>query len=93
MAFASMTTQSPDTDPESERLQIRILRAMTVSQRIAQIEALNALAETFAMVGLRRRHPAATPTHLRRLLRDSRLQMSDEADVPADAPINPDGSP
>jgi hypothetical protein len=44
MALASMITQSPDTDPESERQQIRILRSMPVWQRIAQIDALNAMA-------------------------------------------------
>jgi len=62
MALGSTITQSPDTDPESERQQIRISRSMPVWQRIAQFDALNAMAEALTLVGLRRHHPAATPT-------------------------------
>jgi hypothetical protein len=74
MALASMMTQSPDTDADSERLQVRILRAMPVWEHIAQIDALNALAETFTMAGLRRAHRGATDARLRELLRDQRLR-------------------
>jgi len=57
MALASMITQSPDTDPESERQQIRILRSMSVWQRIAQIDALNAMAEPSRSGASSRRSP------------------------------------
>ena len=93
MALASMITQSPDTDPESERQQIRILRSMPVWQRIAQIDALNAMAEALTMVGLRRHHPAATPAQLRHLLRDRRLQVVKPSETPADGDVSPDGAP
>lgn len=88
-----MITQSPDTDTESERVQIRILRSMPVWQRFAQIEALNAMAEALTMVGLRRAHPAATPTQLRYLLRDRRLQLLKTSAIPADGEVSPDEKP
>ena len=69
-----MMTQSPDTDVDAERVQIRILRAMPVWQRIAQIDALNAMAEAFTMAGLRRAHGGATEAQLRALVRDQRLR-------------------
>ena len=69
-----MITQSPDTDPDSERLQIGILRAMPVWERIAQIDALNAMAEAFILAGLRRAHPDASEARLRELVRDQRLR-------------------
>ena len=74
MTLAVMMTQSPDTDPESERLQVLILRAMPVWERIAQIDALNAMAEAFTMAGLRRIHAGATEAQLRELVRDRRLK-------------------
>ena len=85
-----MITQSPDTDPESERLQIRILRSMPAWQRIAQIDALNAMAEAFTMIGLRQRHSAASPTQLRQLLRDTRLQMLKASEIPTTNQVSPD---
>jgi hypothetical protein len=69
-----MTTQSPDTDADAERIQVRILRAMPVWARIAQIDALNSVAEAFAMAGLRRAHAGATEAQLRELVRDQRLR-------------------
>jgi hypothetical protein len=93
MALASMHTQSPDTDPESERVQIRILRSMHVWQRLAQVEALNAMAESFTMVGLRRRHPMASPERLQQLLRDVRMQMLNASDTPSGRPTSPGSEP
>ena len=69
-----MMTQSPDTDVDAERLQITILRAMPVWQRIAQIDGLNAMAEAFTIAGLRRTHADATEAQLRELVRDQRLR-------------------
>jgi len=74
MTLGAMRTQSPDTDADSERLQIRILRAMPVWERIAQIDALNVMAETFTMAGLRRAHRFATEAELREIVRDQRLR-------------------
>jgi len=76
MTLAVMMTQSPDTDPESERLQVLILRAMPVWERIAQIDALNAMAEAFTVAGLRRAHQGASDARLRELVRDQRLRSA-----------------
>jgi hypothetical protein len=65
MAVASKSSQSPGTVPESERIQMRILRAMPVWQRLAQLEALNAMAEAFTMADMRGRQPDATETQVR----------------------------
>jgi hypothetical protein len=81
-----MMTQSPDTDADAERLQIRILRAMPVWERIAQIDALNAMAEAFTMAGLRRAHRGATEAQLRELVRARRfksLEVSPRVTRPA----------
>jgi len=69
-----MRTQSPDTDVDAERVQVLVLRAMPVSQRIAQVDELNATAEAFAVAGLRRLHPDADDAQLRRMLVARRLQ-------------------
>lgn len=76
MTLGHMKTQSPDTDADAERLQVRILRAMPVWERIAQIDALNAMAEAFAMAGLRRAHQSATEARLRELVREQRLRSA-----------------
>ena len=68
-----MNSRSPDTDREAERLQIAILRAMPVRRRVAQIDALNELADAMALADLRRRHPQEGEARLRELLRDRRL--------------------
>jgi hypothetical protein len=68
-----MDSRSPDTDRDAERLQIAILRAMPVWQRLAQVDALNELADAMALADLRRRHPQEGEARLRELLRDRRL--------------------
>jgi len=93
MAFAPMNTQSPDTDPVSERVQIRILRSMQVWQRLAQVEALNAMAESFTMVDLRRRHPTAAPERLRQLLVEVRMEMLRTSDAPTNDHARPECKP
>lgn len=79
MTLAAMMTRSPDTDADSDRPQIRILRARPVGQRIAQIDWLNAMAEAFTMAGLRRAHRGATEARLRKLVRDQRLRSAHHA--------------
>jgi len=76
MASTTMITQSPDTDADAERLQIRILRAMPVWARIAQIDALNAMAEALAVAGLRGVHRDAPEDRLTELVRDQRLRSA-----------------
>jgi hypothetical protein len=93
MTLASMTTQSFDTDADAERLQIRILRAMPVRERIAQIDALNALAEAFRVAGLRRAHPGATEGRLRELVRDQRLLAAGAASLASRPGRGAGGSP
>ena len=68
-----MRAQSFDTDVDAERIQIRVLRAMPVWLRLAQVDAMNAMAEAFTMAGLRRLHPGADDAQLRRMLAARRL--------------------
>jgi hypothetical protein len=68
-----MRTQSPDTDADAERIQILRLRIMPVWQRLAQVDAMNAMAEAFTLAGLRRLHPGADNAQLHRMLVARRL--------------------
>jgi hypothetical protein len=54
-----MRTQSPGSDADAEPVQIRLLRAIPVWQRLARVDGMNAMAEAFTLAGLRRLHPAA----------------------------------
>jgi hypothetical protein len=57
-----------DTDRESARIQIRILRQMSVRRRLEQADQLYELTVALALADLRRRHPGAAEPELRRLL-------------------------
>jgi hypothetical protein len=57
-------TQSPDTDPAAEAVQIEIFRKMTPAQKLALVLELNRRARAFQMAGIRARHPEASEHEL-----------------------------
>lgn len=68
-----MTTLSPDTSPEIERLQIEHLRQMPPWRKIKLVGDMNDAVRTLALAGLRQRHPADTPARRYRRLADLML--------------------
>lgn len=65
-----MTTLSPDTHPEIERLQIERLRQMPVWRKMALVGEMNRTVRTLALAGLCQRHPDDSPAQRRRRLAD-----------------------
>lgn len=64
----SWPTLSPDTDAESERVQLEILRRMPAWRKVALIEEANRLSRSLALAGLRERHPGASQEEIHRRL-------------------------
>ena len=58
-------TQSPDTSPEIEALQIAAWRAMEPWQKIAIVRGLQRLADGAAVAGILERHPGADAREVR----------------------------
>ena len=56
-----------------EQLQIEIIRRMPAWKKAALVDDLNVTVKTFALCGLRQRHPQASPQQLHRLLADLML--------------------
>lgn len=54
-----MKTQSPDTHPEIERLQIEAYRRMTPAERLHKVWELNRFAREMVMADVQRRYPNA----------------------------------
>ena len=52
-----MVTQSPDTHPEIEKVQISLLRNLTVTQRVAKVRSLSATVIALSRRAVRRTHP------------------------------------
>ncbi len=71
-----MTALYPDTCPEMEALQIRLLRQTPAWRKLKMLAQLNASAHLLALSGLRQRYPAARESELRRRLAD--LLLGDE---------------
>ena len=65
-----MTTLSPDTHPEIERLQIKRLRQMPPWRKMMLMAGMSQTVQTLALAGLRQRHPDDTPAQRRRRLAD-----------------------
>jgi len=63
-----MTALYPDTHPEMEAIQIRIIRRMPAWKKIAVVDGLNETVKTLAISGIKQRHPDATPEQVHRLL-------------------------
>ena len=68
-----MTTRYPDTHPEMEAIQIRIIRRMPAWKKIAVVDGLNETVKTLAISGIKQRHPDATPAQVHRLLAEAML--------------------
>jgi hypothetical protein len=68
-----MTTLSPDTSPEIERIQIERLRRMPTWRKMALVGDMNHAVRTLALAGLRQRHPGDTPARRYRRLADLML--------------------
>jgi hypothetical protein len=68
--MVEMTTLSPDTHPEIERLQIERLRQMPPWRKVALMAEMGQTVRALAMAGLRQRHPEDTPARRRRRLAD-----------------------
>lgn len=88
-----MIPQSADTDDDAERVQIRILRAMPVWKRLAQVDALYEAATAMTLVGLRRQHPGAGEPALRAMLverlRAALEHTGNSVSVTPDASVEP----
>ena len=65
-----MTTLSPDTHPEIERLQVRRLRQMPPWRKMALLGEMSRTVRTLALAGLRQRHPDDTSAQRQRRLAD-----------------------
>ena len=67
MYHGGMRTQSSDTSPEAEQVQIALLRAAPVWRRLAGVSSLNRTLHTLALGGLRHRQPGYTAFEHRQL--------------------------
>jgi hypothetical protein len=59
-----------DTAPQVEDLQIQLMRDLPAWRKLRMLSELNASGRLMAMAGLRRRHPQAQESELRRRLAD-----------------------
>jgi hypothetical protein len=69
-----MTTLSPDTTPEIERLQVERLRQMPPWRKMALMAEMSQTVRLLALAGLRQRHPDDTPAQRQRRLADLLLE-------------------
>jgi hypothetical protein len=65
-----MTTLSPDTHPEIERIQLELLRQMPPWRKLELVADMTEAVRTLALAGLRQRHPGDTLEQHRRRLAD-----------------------
>ena len=63
-----MSAYYSDTHPEMEALQIALIRRMPSWKKFAAVDDLNRTVRELALMGIRQRHPNATPEQIRRLL-------------------------
>lgn len=68
-----MTTLSPDTHADIERLQIQGLREMPVWRKLELMSQMSNAVRSLALAGLRQRYPDDSPDLLRRRLADLSL--------------------
>lgn len=54
-----MKTQSPDTHPAIEKIQIEGYRRMSAAEKFRQVQEMNRFLEMLAWADVRRRHPNA----------------------------------
>lgn len=60
----------PDTHPEVEQLQLKLLRNLPPWKKMEMLAQLNQTARSLALSGLRQRHPNAGILELQRYLAD-----------------------
>jgi hypothetical protein len=65
-----MSRVFPDTHPEMEDLQLKLLRDLPAWRKMEMLAELNRTAQSLALAGLRQRHPDADDAKLKRLLAD-----------------------
>ena len=65
-----MKTLARDTDPDTERVLIKLLRNATPARKMSMVLNANLTARSLAMAGLRERYPEEGPAKLRRRLAD-----------------------
>lgn len=82
-------TLSPDTSPESEHVQIDLLRAAPPWRKLALVGQLNQTVRVLALEGLRQRYPQTTPAELERRLAD--LWLGPEMAAKVYGPFEPQG--
>ena len=82
-----MSTLSPDTPPEIERLQIERLRQKGWWRKMALMAGMGQTVQMLALAGLRQRYPADTPAQRRRRLAD--LLLGPELAARAYGPPHP----
>ena len=58
------------TNPKIEQMQIELIHKMPPWINFAAIDSINETMETFALSGIRQRHPEATTMQLQRMLAD-----------------------
>jgi hypothetical protein len=56
---------TPDTSTESERVQLRIWREMSTTEKAQAVTDVSTAASELAMAGIRLRHPSATEEECR----------------------------
>lgn len=56
----NMKTQSADTDPDAERIQIELLRKATIPERFHLLRSLTQTTRRLAWHGIQRVHPEAS---------------------------------
>ncbi|MBL7202615.1 MAG: hypothetical protein ISS56_20970 [Anaerolineae bacterium] len=84
-----MTTLSPDTSPQIERIQIEGLRQMPPWRKLALVGDMNEAVHALALAGLRQRYPDDTPAQRRRRLAD--LVLGPELATRVYGPLQEDG--
>lgn len=84
-----MTTLSPDTSPQIERIQIEGLRQMPPWRKLALVGDMNEAVRGLALAGLRQRYPDDTPAQRRRRLAD--LVLGPELATRVYGPLQKDG--
>jgi hypothetical protein len=65
-----MSAIYPDTHPEIEDLQLKLLRDLPPWKKLEMLAQLNQTARSLALSGLRQRHPHAGNSQLQRYLAD-----------------------
>jgi hypothetical protein len=65
-----MRTQSPDANPEAERVLIELLRQAPAWRKLQLADRMSSTVRGLSLAGLRARHPRASEAELRRRFAD-----------------------